>query len=584
MIKLLCFAVCLVQTQADRAEVQLGKFVYNNAQVRHGYVHRLDEVPELETYYDQQFDNVLGSYNANKNYHGNDQEDYGDNKGYGHQTYVDKKEYGPEAYVDTSKGYNHQAYVYSQGYDQGIYDNSKGYGHQAYVDTKELGNEVYDHFKGLGNKVHDSFMKYGNEMYSHAKGYGNEVFDHITGYGNDVNNYVEGYGHGAYVASKGYGHDANGDSRQGYGAPVGYAHDGLYSHEVKTYGRTFDVKSDFYNDQRNVFKQKHVPAMYVSKVYQAEKVHDYNTPTALDAYGNSNGNEVYGNSRHGYAAPVKGYAHGDDYKFSGRNLPTTAGHYVGYGNKYDFRHGYPYGYGELLDITPAGHSLHSGSTRLMTKQPKYEFNHAKYDHNQANTHGFVIDAHSSKGYGYQAYVDTKGYGKEIYDYSRQGYAAPVKGYAQSDNYKFSGRNTPTAAGHYVGYGDKHNFRHGYPYGYGEMLVNTPVGYSLKSGSNKLMTKHGNNHGYAFDAYTHGSYGHNLDTHSPRNAAPGYAAPDASGHYVGYGNKYDFRHGYPYGYGEMLDKTPHGYSLHSGSKYSHKQPHKYSNDYGYNKKY
>ena len=51
---------------------------------------------------------------------------------------------------------------------------------------------------------------------------------------------------------------------------------------------------------------------------------------------------------------VKSHGH-DQYVFSGRHSPVTAGHYVGYGNKYDFRHGYPYGYGEMLGYTtPVG--------------------------------------------------------------------------------------------------------------------------------------------------------------------------------------------------------------------------------------
>jgi len=73
---------------------------------------------------------------------------------------------------------------------------------------------------------------------------------------------------------------------------------------------------------------------------------------------------------------VKSHGH-DQYVFSGRHSPVTAGHYVGYGNKYDFRHGYPYGYGEMLGYTtPVGNSLQSGYNKLVTKQPfKYSYNH-----------------------------------------------------------------------------------------------------------------------------------------------------------------------------------------------------------------
>jgi len=124
---------------------------------------------------------------------------------------------------------------------------------------------------------------------------------------------------------------------------------------------------------------------------------------------------------------------------------------------------------------------------LVTKQPvKFEYNNIKNDYNNARA---VVDTHSPKGYGLEAYVDSKEYDNEVL-YFRQGYGVPVKGYvhAHGDDYKFSGYNTPTTAGHYVGYGNKYDFRHGYPYGYGEMLDKTPAGYSLHSGSNRLITK------------------------------------------------------------------------------------------------
>jgi len=316
----------------------------------------------------------------------------------------------------------------------------------------------------------------------------------------------------------------------------------LYTHE--TYGRNFDVKSDFYNDHSNAFNQKHVPAMLAPKVYQAAKVDSHAAHAA--------GLNLHGN-RMGYAAPA---AHGD-YKFSGRYSPVTAGHYVGYGNKYGFRHGYPYGYGEMLDYTPAGYSLHSGSRKLVTK-PDYNLRHA------SDVYGHGTYGHGGHGYGLNDY----GYDLNVHS-PRQGYAA--------NNYKFSGRYSPVTAGHYVGYGNKYGFTHGYPYGYGEMLAYTPAGYSLHSGSRKLVTKPDYNLRHASDFYGHDTYGHDshgydLNVYSPRQ---GYAAnnykfsgrysPVTAGHYVGYGNKYGFRHGYPYGYGEMLEYTPAGYSLRSGSR-------------------
>merc|ERR1719383_262318 len=71
------------------------------------------------------------------------------------------------------------------------------------------------------------------------------------------------------------------------------------------------------------------------------------------------------------------HGYGSDYRFSGLHSPVTAGHYIGYGNNYQFRAGYPYGYGEMLTYTPAkGYSLESGWEKLMTRQPaKYSYNH-----------------------------------------------------------------------------------------------------------------------------------------------------------------------------------------------------------------
>jgi len=359
--------------------------------------------------------------------------------------------------------------------------------------------------------------------------------------------------------------------------PPSYGHN-VYKkssgHSLETYGRTFDIKSDFYNDHRNRFDQKHVPAMYAPKVFKAEKVHSYAAPASVDVHGYTSPAVVH-DSRVYAPASVLG-AHGDAYS-----------------------HGV--GYGEMLDNTPVGYSLHSGSHRLITKQPvKFKYNNARA----------VVDTHSPKGYGLEAYVDSKGYDNEVL-YSRQGYGVPVKGYvhAHGDDYKFSGYNTPTTTGHYVGYGNKYDFRHGYPYGYGEMLDMTSAGYSLHSGSHRLMTKQPTKYEFNYAkndnnyAQTHGLVDavssikdHDNEVYSSRQGyvAPvkgyahgddykfsGYNTPTTTGHYVGYGNKYDFRHGYPYGYGEMLDKTPAGYSLHSESnRLITKQPAKYSYNQGY----
>merc|ERR1711911_97938 len=81
--------------------------------------------------------------------------------------------------------------------------------------------------------------------------------------------------------------------------------------------------------------------------------------------------EVHANGHHDHSREFLGY------RFSGRYSPIAADHYVGYGNKYDFRKNYPYGYGEMLDYTPeVGYKLSSGYEKLHTKQPyKYSYDH-----------------------------------------------------------------------------------------------------------------------------------------------------------------------------------------------------------------
>jgi len=89
-------------------------------------------------------------------------------------------------------------------------------------------------------------------------------------------------------------------------------------------------------------------------------------------------NVVYGQDSNAYGYDLgHNAAYDGRYRFSGRYSPVTAGHYIGYGNKYGFRQGYPYGYGEMLSYTaPVGYSLKSGYNKLETKQPaKYSYAH-----------------------------------------------------------------------------------------------------------------------------------------------------------------------------------------------------------------
>jgi len=89
-------------------------------------------------------------------------------------------------------------------------------------------------------------------------------------------------------------------------------------------------------------------------------------------------NVVYAQGSNAYGYDLgHNAAYDGRYRFSGRYSPVTAGHYIGYGNKYGFRQGYPYGYGEMLSYTaPVGYSLKSGYNKLETRQPaKYSYAH-----------------------------------------------------------------------------------------------------------------------------------------------------------------------------------------------------------------
>jgi len=337
MIKFFCFAViCFIGSQAGRYAVQRNHVLRNHAQVLHGAdLHELEDVPEVthdhskKHNYDHQFDEIIEDNSYYQNVH---------NKGF----------YGP-------------TYPPSYGHKE-----SSGHGLETYGRTFDIKSDFYIDQRNLVDLKHVPVM-YAPKVFKAEK---------VHSYAAPSSVDVHGYTSPAVVH----------DSRVHAPASVVGAHGDTYSHGVETYGRTFDIKKNFYNDQSNAFDQKHVPAMYVPKVFQAERVHGYAAPASVD---------VHAKSRQGYAAPVKGYTH-NDYKFSGRNTPATAGHYVGYGNKYEFRHGYPYGYGEMLDNTPVVYSLHSGSHRLITKQPvKFEYN-IKNDYNNAHA---VVDTHLPKGYG-----------------------------------------------------------------------------------------------------------------------------------------------------------------------------------------
>ena len=102
-------------------------------------------------------------------------------------------------------------------------------------------------------------------------------------------------------------------------------------------------------------------------VYAADKHVAQNVVYAQDSgahYANSVDSYSHGDDNSYLKASDNSYAHGyglghgsydGRYRFSGMYSPVTAGHYFGYGNKYNFRQNYPYGYGEMLSYTaPVG--------------------------------------------------------------------------------------------------------------------------------------------------------------------------------------------------------------------------------------
>merc|ERR1712243_201373 len=90
-----------------------------------------------------------------------------------------------------------------------------------------------------------------------------------------------------------------------------------------TYGQTYDVKSDFYNDYSNAFDARHVPALYVPKAYSLEK--SGYAPAA-----------VYANNANGYA--IRSYDHGYAPKTYGQTYDVKSDFYNDYSNAFDARH------------------------------------------------------------------------------------------------------------------------------------------------------------------------------------------------------------------------------------------------------
>ena len=107
----------------------------------------------------------------------------------------------------------------------------------------------------------------------------------------------------------------------------------------------------------------YVDTAYAPKGYYEPKGYaDYGYGSHLAAHGSQLALAPKEPAHTGYKANVAGYRFEEpvhpDYKtndarylFSGRYSPIAKDHYIGYGNKYDFRLGYRYGYGDMLQYS-----------------------------------------------------------------------------------------------------------------------------------------------------------------------------------------------------------------------------------------
>merc|ERR1711915_551658 len=203
---------------------------------------------------------------------------------------------------------------------------------------------------------------------------------------------AHGYGNVLDVAYVSNGLALNTDA-YGY-APAIHGHGGHVNelksdlHYVDSRGAWGDEDHGFYAS--NVVEaDTYAPSAYVKAPVVAADAYAKAPVVAVDAYAPASyvkapvvyadaPNVVYAQGSNAYGYDLgHNAAYDGRYRFSGRYSPVTAGHYIGFGNKYDFRQGYPYGYGEMLSYTaPVGYSLKSGYNKLETRQPaKYSYAH-----------------------------------------------------------------------------------------------------------------------------------------------------------------------------------------------------------------
>merc|ERR1711915_583608 len=201
------------------------------------------------------------------------------------------------------------------------------------------------------------------------------------GYGNVLDIDYISNGHALNTAAYGY-------------APAIHGHGG-HVNELKSDLHYVDSRSAWGDEDHGFYASNiveadaYAPSAYVKAPVVAADAYAKAPVVAVDAYAPSAyvkapvvyadaPNVVYGQGSNAYGYDLgHNAAYDGRYRFSGRYSPVTAGHYIWYGNKYGFRQGYPYGYGEMLSYTaPVGYSLKSGYNKLETRQPaKYSYAH-----------------------------------------------------------------------------------------------------------------------------------------------------------------------------------------------------------------
>ena len=251
---------------------------YNNHYDRHDHI---DDLPEGETEFDNQFDQIQEE-NGHKVYV---------NSNINHQDHLDHVEDLPEgdnAFDDQFDQIQEEDYPnvhdklpislqkkFSSRFASDIHDQGNG-GIYAPIINYAQGHGVNKPAMYGSHVLVDAPAVYASHVHAFPAVYANTYgHDSQAAYGHDSQ---ATYGHDIQAT---YGHDSQ--DTYGHDSQVSYSHDATTAHGLDTLA-----------------------------VYGHDNVHDYGT--------------------HG----MQGY--GSGYRFSGLHSPVTAGHYIGYGNKYQFRY------------------------------------------------------------------------------------------------------------------------------------------------------------------------------------------------------------------------------------------------------